>query len=101
MITEVQSLEEVIKLIRENEKRLKGMGVLSLSIFGSFAEGNFNNKSDVDILIEPEYEKPFTLFTLIRVKLFLEELLGRKVDIRTKNSLKDEVRKNIKEVKVF
>jgi len=101
MATGVQSLEEVVKIIRENEKRLKSMGVLSLSIFGSFADGNFNNKSDVDVLIEPEYEKPFTLFTLIRVKLFLEELLGRKVDIRTKNNLKDEVRKNIKEVKVF
>ena len=101
MTTGVQSLEEVVKLIRKNGKKLKSMGVLSLSIFGSFAEGDFKDTSDVDVLIEPEYEKPFTLFTLIKVKLFLEELLGRKVDVKTKNSLKEEVRKNIKEVKVF
>ncbi len=101
MTTGVQSLEEVVKLIRKNGKKLKSMGVLSLSIFGSFAEGDFKDTSDVDVLIEPEYEKPFTLFTLIKVKLSLEELLGRKVDVKTKNSLKEEVRKNIKEVKVF
>ncbi len=101
MATKVQSLEEVKKLIKENEEKLKSMGVLSLSIFGSFAEGDFKDTSDVDVLIEPNYEKPFTLFTLIKVKFFLEELLGRKVDVKTKNSLREELRKNIKEVKVF
>jgi len=75
--------------------------VVSLSVFGSFAKEEFNEESDVDVIIEPDYKKPFTLFSLIRVKLFLEETLGRKVDVTTRNSLKEEIKKAITEVKVF
>ncbi|MBI4235373.1 nucleotidyltransferase family protein [Candidatus Peregrinibacteria bacterium] len=60
---------------------LKKGGVKKAAIFGSYARGEENKSSDVDILLE--LKKGSGLFDLIGLKLDLEKRLGKKVDVLT------------------
>ena len=59
--------------------------VVRASIFGSFARDEADENSDVDILVELKGEK--SLLDLAGLKIELEELLGRGVDVLTFESL--------------
>ena len=64
---------------------LQRYDVVKASVFGSFARGEVQEGSDIDILVEFKGEK--SLLDLAGLKIELEELLGRKVDVLTYNSL--------------
>lgn len=64
---------------------LRRNGVKRAAIFGSFVRGEQEEGSDLDILVEFEGEK--SLLDLVGLKMELEEVLGRKVDLLTYNSL--------------
>jgi predicted nucleotidyltransferase len=66
-------------------------------LFGSFSDSSFTDDSDIDILIE--FEKPigWRFFTL---EILLEKIFGRKIDLVTKDALKEQIKDNIlKQVK--
>lgn len=73
---------------------LKRHAVKKASIFGSYARGDAEQKSDVDFLIEYK-AKDKTLFDLVDLKSDLEKSLGRKVDLITYNSIYWRIRKQI------
>ena len=82
----VQTKEDVFTLLRQNGAQLRRFGVGRLSVFGSFARGEQDDESDVDILVEFEPgRKSFDNF--LGLADFLEELFGRKVDLLTPESL--------------
>ena len=56
-----------------------------VALFGSILTDKFDEKSDIDILIEFEGRK--SLFDLVRLEAELENILQRKVGIITYNSL--------------
>ena len=60
--------------------------VSELGIFGSYVRGEDTEDSDVDILID--YDEAPTLIELIELEYYLSDILGIKVDVVTKNSLK-------------
>jgi len=72
---------------------LKAQGVEKAAIFGSFAKGTENKRSDIDLLVKLNNSK--TLLDLVGLKLELEEKLGRKVDVITYNSLNRHLKKII------
>ena len=82
--------DEILALLKSRRRRLKKFGVHSLSIFGSIARDQARKNSDVDILVD--FEKPVGLFEFVRLKLYLEEELGRKVDLVTPEALRKELR---------
>jgi hypothetical protein len=65
---------------------LKNKPVKRAFLFGSTARNEEDENSDVDILVELDYSKPIGL-GLLRMKLELEDLLNRKVDLLTSNSV--------------
>jgi uncharacterized protein len=65
-------------------------GVKSLAVFGSMARGDDREGSDVDILVTFEGTPTFDNF--MGLKLDLEELLGRPVDLGTPETLRPEMR---------
>ena len=65
---------------------LKNKPVKRAFLFGSAARGEQDELSDVDILVELDYSQPIGL-GFVRMKLELEDLLKRKVDILTSNSV--------------
>lgn len=59
--------------------------VSKVYLFGSFARGEQNANSDIDILIKAD--KTLSLFTLGGYKSDLEEMTGKSIDIIPENSL--------------
>ena len=87
----VNSLEEVKRLAIPV---LKEHGIRKAAVFGSFARGDFDDKSDVDFLIEPPDGK-FSLLDLAGVKVDLEEVLGRKADLVLYRSIYEPIKGRI------
>ena len=85
--------EKILQLLKSQKRRLKKFGIRSISIFGSVARDKARKQSDIDLLVE--FEKPVGLFEFARLKLYLEELLGRKVDLVTPEALRKEFRESI------
>ncbi|MEW5929009.1 MAG: nucleotidyltransferase family protein [Gemmatimonadota bacterium] len=81
--------DEALRILREHRARLEGMGVRSLALFGSVARDEAGPESDVDLLVE--LDAP-TFSGYMDAKFYLEDLLGRKVDLVTLDGLRPRVR---------
>src|SRR5438270_125058 len=68
-------------------------GVKTLAVFGSMARGDDREGSDVDVLVTFEGRATFDNF--MGLKLDLEELFGRSVDLLTPKCLRPEMRAEI------
>lgn len=64
-------------------------GVTELALFGSTARGDMRVDSDVDILVS--FDGPATSGRYFGVQFYLEDLLGRPVDLVTRKSLRPEL----------
>lgn len=73
---------------------LKKNGVKKAAVFGSYARGDYNKKSDVDILIEYAKEDK-SYFDLISIQLELEKKLDKKVHLLTFGGIHPYLRKVI------
>ena len=85
--------KEVVQTLAEHRQELKRLGVRSLMLFGSVARGEARPESDIDLLVE--FEKPATFDRYMELKFFLEELLGRPVDLVTPRALKPRLRRRV------
>jgi len=75
----------------------KDYAVKEIGLFGSFSDETFNENSDIDILVELERPIGWKYFSL---ELYLEKIFNRKIDLVTKNALKEQIREIIlKQVK--
>ena len=72
-------------------KILKGHGIVKAGIFGSYARGEQNKKSDIDILIEFDG----SLLDLVKLERELKEKLGIKIDLLTYSSISPYLKKRI------
>ena len=70
-------------------------GVRELSVFGSAARGETQPESDIDLLVEFLPEAEPGLLDHAGLMLDLSELLGRKVDLVSKNGLKPLIRDSV------
>ena len=86
---------QIIQCIRAHRARLAELGVSSLSLFGSVARGDATEASDVDLLVRFEGRTTFDRY--MDLKLFLEDLLGRRVDLVTEQALREEVRAQVEQ----
>ncbi|MCK4642904.1 nucleotidyltransferase family protein [bacterium] len=66
---------------------LKKYGIVCAGIFGSVARGEADTHSDVDILIQIPANSNMSLLDLAGMEMKLEEILKRKVDLLTYNSI--------------
>jgi len=72
---------------------LRRHNVAHAAIFGSFAKGIPEQGSDLDILVEFEGEK--SLLDLVALRLELEEVLGRQVDVLTYGALHPRIKERV------
>ena len=72
---------------------LKRYFIKRAAIFGSFAKGNINANSDVDLLIEPG--NGFTIFKMLKLEEEISGLVKRKVDLVEYSALKPSIRKEV------
>jgi predicted nucleotidyltransferase len=82
----MKDLEQVQTALRMHRSTLeREYGVTRLGVFGSYARSEQNDESDVDLLVE--FRKPLGL-RFVHLALFLETVLGRRVDLVTPDAVK-------------
>ncbi|MDL1911992.1 nucleotidyltransferase family protein [Chloroflexi bacterium CFX6] len=84
--------DDVVKVLKSKRAAYKKYGVKSLALFGSAARNRLRKRSDVDILVQ--FTKP-TWANYIGLKFYLEDLLGREVDLVTPKGLKPAIRPSV------
>ncbi len=87
------SKTEIINKLKELKPTLqKEYAVKSIGLFGSFSDESFTEDSDIDILVELEKPIGWKFFSL---ELFLENIFDRKIDLVTKNAIKNQIKNHI------
>lgn len=82
----VEDKRSIIERLRRERTALAALGVLEIGLFGSFARGEQTPESDVDLLVEFTPQQ-HTFDSFMDLSFFLEALLGRKVELLTRESL--------------
>ena len=83
--------EQALDLLAKHKPQLaQRYGVLRLALFGSTARDSANADSDIDILVA--FDGPATSKRYFGVQFYLEDLLGRPVDLVTEKALRAELR---------
>ncbi|MDQ0256763.1 putative nucleotidyltransferase [Evansella vedderi] len=84
------NIDQRLKLIKPYlQEKYK---VSKVGYFGSYARGEQTEDSDIDILVE--FSQPIGL-EFVELKEYLEDKLGKEVDLVTVNALKPKLRKTI------
>jgi len=73
-------------VLQKERQRIAAFGVRSLFLFGSVARDQARADSDVDLLVE--FVNSPTFRGYMDLKFFLEDLLGRRVDLVTRSGLR-------------
>ncbi|MEJ5172227.1 MAG: nucleotidyltransferase family protein [Hydrogenothermaceae bacterium] len=88
--------KEIISIIKKHKgKLIKEYGVKEIALFGSYIRGEEREDSDIDILVEFDEKSDVDLIKFINMELYLSNLLGKKVDLVEKSSLKPRISKYI------
>jgi len=84
---------EILLKLKELKPLLhKDYSVKEIGLFGSFSDETFTEESDIDLLVEFERPIGWKFFSL---EIYLEKIFNRKIDIVTKNALKDQIKESI------
>ncbi len=82
---------EVLEKLRTRKQIIvERFDVAGLALFGSFARDRVTKRSDVDILVR--FEGPATSRSYFGLQFYIEDLLGRRVDLVTDKALRSEFR---------
>ena len=87
--------ERIRAQLKALEEPLRERGLTALALFGSTVRGTARPESDVDVLIDVAPHVRFSLLDLVSVKDFLEDRLGRKVDVVTREGLDPAIRDRV------
>ena len=83
--------DNVLNMLRAHKGTLaQRFGVTELALFGSFARDQATDDSDVDILVR--FDVPPNWQRYFGAQGYLEDLLGRPVDLATNQDLRVEIR---------
>ncbi|MFB3787686.1 MAG: nucleotidyltransferase family protein [bacterium] len=88
------SIHDIIQSQRDEILRVASQhGALNVRVFGSVARGEADENSDVDFLVEMGSNRSF--FFPGGLIMDLQDLLQRKVDVITENSLPEKLREKV------
>ena len=89
------TLIELVERLREKRSELQAHGIVSVSIFGSRARGDNRPDSDVDVLIDYDRARKFSLVDLVHVEHMIQGMLGLDVQVTTLTSVPQATRARI------
>jgi uncharacterized protein len=94
--------DEVVARLKAAEPEVRASGAVALYLFGSAARDEAREDSDIDLFIDPDYER-LSFVELFRLEERLSDLLGRPVELSTRKGLHPLMRPEIERgaIKVF
>ena len=98
-----ETREDVLALLTADASEIRRRGATALYVYGSAARDEMHRESDVDLFVEFDPEGAFSLIELIGLEHHLKKLLGRNIDLTTRNGLHPLLRSGIERdsVRVF
>jgi len=90
----------ILKVLKQKQGDLVAMGVESLALFGSVARDEAHGNSDVDFLVSFR-QSPVTFDVFMDVKIFLEDLLDRAVDLVIADALHPRIKPYVTQDAVY
>lgn len=94
----MRRFEEIKGTLAKHKQELRrDFGVKQIGVFGSYVRGEQKKQSDIDLLVEFEEPSNLILLDFIRLENSLSEMLGVKVDLVEKQTLKPRIGKHILE----
>ena len=84
-----------MRILKAHEAELRGRGVVRLALFGSLARGAAGPRSDVDVVVEIEPGRKFSLIDLASLRVFLRDVLHRETDVVIHDDLRPAFREEV------
>ena len=72
---------------------LQKYNIKRAGLFGSYARGEMREDSEIDILVEVADD--ISLLDFVGIKLEIEDVLGRKIDLVEYNTIKPSIRERV------
>jgi len=90
----MKTLAEIRSIIRRHRDPLaERYGIVITGVFGSYVRDEQKPESDIDLLTD--ILRPISLLELVGAELYLSDILGVKVDLVPKRSVRQELREAI------
>ena len=90
----MKTLDQIKTIIRQHRDVLaERYGIAVVGIFGSYVRDEQGQQSDIDLLAD--ILRPISLLELVGAELYLNEILGLKVDLVPKRDVREELRETI------
>ena len=86
--------DDIISILQEQMVRSR-FGIKSLFLFGSVARNKSTPESDLDFVVD--FDGVITFDRYMDLKIFLEDLFCKKIDLAIEDSLKPQIRQKILE----
>ena len=86
--------DDIVTILREQMIRSR-FGIKSLFLFGSVARNEATQESDLDFVVD--FDGMITFDRYMDLKIFLEDLFGKKIDLAIEDTLKPQIRQIILE----
>jgi predicted nucleotidyltransferase len=86
---------EAITALRARADAIRACGATGVYLFGSTGRDEAGPQSDLDVFVDYDPAKRFSLVDLAAIKVLLEEELGVEVDVTTRDSLHPMLRDDI------
>ncbi len=86
---------DAITALKQQADAVKALGATSLYLFGSTLRDAATAASDLDLFVDYDPARRFSLVELVGIKQLLERRLGVPVDVTTRDSLDPLLRRRI------
>ena len=98
----MKTRDQILTFLSQNKKLFRDKyHIIRIGLFGSYARGDQNNNSDIDLLVEFE-ENTQELYDLkLQLKDFFRIKLGIEIDICREKYIKPRIKKSILKETVY
>ena len=95
--------DEIVSALLKVKPSIEREGATSLYMYGSRARGDARADSDLDLFVEYDTSKTFSLLDLVGIKLIVDAALGLEAHVTTRDSLHPKLKAKIEQqaVRVF
>jgi uncharacterized protein len=91
-MNKIQNKTQAIKKLQDNKQILeKRFGVKEVAIFGSYVKNTQHKHSDIDILVSLK-QSHVNFDNYMELKFYLAKIIGRKIDLILKDSIREELK---------
>lgn len=84
-----------MRVLKTHEQEIRTQGVTRLAIFGSTVRNEARSDSDVDVLVDIDETREFSLLDWAGLEVYFADLLARNVGVTIRSDLKPYARENI------